>query len=111
MDLYEVPSKPFRHFSLDFITHLPVTSRGHDAILTIVDRFSKLCILVPCTTNIDADTTARLFFDHIVCKYSMPEKIISDRDTRFDSIFWQSLMRMMQCRINMSTAYHPQTDG
>ena len=96
---------------MDFITHLPLTERGYDAILTCVDRFSKLCILIPCTTTIDAATTARLFFEHVVCRYGMPEKIISDRDVRFDSLFWKSLCRLMQCQINMSTAYHPQTDG
>lgn len=92
---------------MDFITHLPLTDRGYDAILTVVDRFSKLCILVPCATNIDAETTARVFFEHVVCKFGMPEKIISDRDPRFDSIFWRALTRMLSCRINMSTAYHP----
>ena len=46
-----------------------------------------------------------------MCKFGMPLKIISDRDVRFTSAFWQQLMKLLQCRVAMSTAYHPQTDG
>ena len=73
---------------MDFITHLPPTERGADAVFTIVDRFSKLVRFVPCTTTTDADATARLFFDHWVCKFGMPKKIVSDRDPRFTGFFW-----------------------
>ncbi len=69
-----------------------MTERGYDAVITIVDRFSKLVVLVPATSAMDAATCARLFFDNWVCKYGIPEKIISDRDVRFTSLFWQSLM-------------------
>jgi transposase InsO family protein len=106
-----VPVCPFQHFALDFVTHLPVTARGYDAILTVVDRFSKLVVLIPCSVDIDAATTAQLFFDNVVCKYGMPGKLISDRDVRFNSLFWRALCGIIQCRINMSIAYHPQTDG
>jgi hypothetical protein len=68
---------------LDFVTNLPVTARGHDTILTIVDRFSKYVILLPCNLSLDAVDTAKLFFDNVVCKFGVPEKIISDRDVRF----------------------------
>ena len=96
---------------MDFITHLPLTAVGHDAILTIVDRFSKMISLVPCTTEVTAEQTARILFDSWICKYGMPQKIISDRDTRFTSLFWQSLMKLLNCKLNLSSDYHPQTDG
>ena len=68
---------------MDFITHLPKTKNGFDSILTIVDRFSKFVILVPCTIQVNAAEVAKLFFDKVVCNFGMPSKIISDRDPRF----------------------------
>ena len=65
-----------------------MTERGFDAILTGVDKFSKLVVLVTVTSAMDAATCARVFFDNWVCKYGMPEKIISDRDVKFTSLFW-----------------------
>ena len=73
---------------MDFITQLPMTQNGHDSILTIVNRFSKYVILIPLTTTVDAAEVARLFFDHVVCKFGMPSKVISDHDTKFTSVFW-----------------------
>ncbi len=73
---------------MDFITQLPVTDRGYDAIFVIVDKFSKLVCLVPCVTTVDAATCARLFFEFWVCRFGVPSQIICDRDTRFTSAFW-----------------------
>ena len=103
--------RPFEHVSLDFVTALPRTPCGHDAVLCVVDKFSKLVTLIPCTTEVDARETARLFFEHVVCKYSVPKKLISDRDVRFTSLFWKGLFSLLQCKLNLSTAFHPQTDG
>lgn len=77
---------------MDLVTHLPVSERGYDAIATFVDRFSKLVVFVPCQTAIGAPEFAVLFFDHVVCRHGMPHKVISDRDRRFVSLFWQSLL-------------------
>ncbi len=93
--------------SMDFIIGLPVSKRGNDAILAIVDHFSKYITLVAIPSTTDARATAQLFFDHIICKFGTPSKIISDRDTRFTSMFWQSLFKCLNCKINMSTAFHP----
>ena len=95
---------------MDLITHLP-KSEGFDAIFTVVDRFSKLVTFMPCQTTSSAVDLAWLFFKSIVCKFGMPSKIVSDRDSRFLSRFWQSLMRMLQCTVALSSGYHPQTDG
>lgn len=84
----ENPDKPFDHISMDFIVNLPVSTRGYDCIFTIVDRFSRMVRFVPCKTSIDATEVASLFFEHWVCRFGMPSKIISDRDVRFQSKFW-----------------------
>ena len=73
---------------MDFVTHLPTSERGFDAIFTVVDRFSKYVRFIPCMTSSSAFDIAHLFFENIVCKHGMPEKIVSDRDTRFVSNFW-----------------------
>ena len=107
----EIPERPFQHVALDFVTGLPLTERGFDAVLTIVDRFSKTCRFVPCTKEVDAPITERLLFENWVCLFGMPTKLISDRDARFASNFWQSLHSLLNCKLNMSSAFHPQTDG
>lgn len=73
---------------MDFITHLPKTKDGFDAIFTVVDRLSKFVTFIPTTTDVSTVDVARLFLDNIVTKYGMPAKIISDRDSKFLSNFW-----------------------
>ena len=98
--------------SLDFVTSLPLTARGYDTLMVIVDRFPKFVVLVPCSANVDATTScAKLFFDFWVTKFGMPSKLISDRDVRFTSGFWNGLMQCLGCKLNMSSSFHPQTDG
>ena len=106
-----MPSRPFEIVSVDFVTSLPLTARGYDTLMVVVDRFSKYVVLVPCTADVDAAACAKLFFDIWVTKFGMPSKLISDRDVRFTSGFWNGLMQCLGCRLNMSSSFHPQTDG
>ena len=57
------------------------------------------------------DTLARLYIKEIVSKHGVPVSIISDRDSRFTSRFWRAFQKAMGTRLDMSTAFHPQTDG
>jgi hypothetical protein len=91
---------------MDFVTHLPL-SNGFDGVFTIVDRFSKFVRFLPIMCTYDAPQIAQLLFDNWICLYGMPSVIVSDRDSRFTSRFWQSLMSLLQCKTAMSTAYHP----
>ena len=72
---------------MDLIAHLPI-SEGFDSVFTIVDRFPKYVTFIPCKATCTAPDLARMFYDHIVCKFGMPQKIVSDRDSRFLSKFW-----------------------
>ena len=92
---------------MDFITHLPVTKRGFDAIMVVVDHFSKWSIFIPCKTTIDAVATAHLFFNGVICRFGVPQKIISDCDPSFTSLFWDGLFKLLGCKLNLSSAYHP----
>ena len=102
-----VASRPFEVVSMDFITNLPTSNKGNDCILVIVDTFTKYVNIIPCKTAINAVEVAQLFFDNIVCQFGLPNKIISDRDVKFTSLFWQSLIKCMGIKINLSTAFHP----
>jgi Integrase zinc binding domain len=102
---------PFQTITLDFITKLPV-SEGYDTILTITDHdCSKASLFIPCKETIDSEGVAQLFAQHVVPHYGTPRKVISDRDTRFTSNFTTELCRILGIKQNISTAYHPQTDG
>ena len=106
-----IPAFPFEWVSMDFVTGLPVTPRGYDALLVFVDKLSKYTIAVPTTTEIDAPETARLYFNHVVCQWGLPKHLISDRGPQFRANFWQALHQHLGTRLNLSSAYHPQTDG
>jgi RNase H-like domain found in reverse transcriptase/Integrase zinc binding domain len=113
--LFRIPSsvsaKPFSHIAMDLITGLP-ESDGHDAILTIVDHgCSRAAIFLPCSTTITGAGIARLYLEHVFRWFGIPQKIISDRDPRFTSHFARELTRGLGINQNLSTAFHPQTDG
>ena len=102
---------PFQRVAMDLITGLPM-HKGKDAILTIVDQgCSRAAVFLPCTTNITGEGIAQLYMDHVYKWYGLPTKIISDRDPRFTSHFGKSLARRLGIKQNLSTAFHPQTDG
>jgi len=88
-----------------------LTPEGFDATLVIVDRFSKYARFIPTTTAVTAPETARLFLRHWVRFAGLPRDVVSDRDPRFTGLFWSELIRLMGITQNLSTAYHPQTDG
>ncbi|CAI7867914.1 unnamed protein product [Closterium sp. NIES-53] len=106
-----VPEQPWQVVSLDFITGLPPTNAGHDAILVVIDKFSKMGYFIPTHTTARTEETAQLFLKHIISQHGIPTTLISDRDPKFTSKFWKELMSLMGTRLAMSSTYHPQTDG
>ncbi|CAI7798028.1 unnamed protein product [Closterium sp. NIES-53] len=106
-----VPEQPWQVVSLDFITGLPPTNAGHDAILVVIDKFSKMGHLIPTHTTAHTEETAQLFLKHIISQHGIPTTLISDKDPKFTSKFWKELMSLMGTRLAMSSAYHPQTNG
>nr|GFC02261.1 putative reverse transcriptase domain-containing protein [Tanacetum cinerariifolium] len=94
---------------MDFVTKLPRTSSGHDIIWVIVDRLTKSAYFLPMHEDYKMDRLARLYLNEIVERQGVPISIISDRDSHFTSRFWQSMQEELGTRLDMSTAYHPQT--
>ncbi|KAD2805861.1 hypothetical protein E3N88_39238 [Mikania micrantha] len=107
----EIPMWKWEQISMDFITKLPRTSHSHDSIWVIVDRLTKSAHFIPIREDNSMDRLAKLYINEIVSRHGIPISIISDRDSRFTSRFWQTLQNALGTQINMSTAYHPQTDG
>ncbi|KAD4385309.1 hypothetical protein E3N88_25477 [Mikania micrantha] len=107
----EIPQWKWEQITMDFITKLPRTSSGHDAIWVIVDRLTKSAHFLPIREDYKMEKLARLYVNEIVARHGVPISIIFDRDSRFTSRFWQTLQTALGTRLNLSTAYHPQTDG
>ncbi|KAI3819010.1 hypothetical protein L1987_12832 [Smallanthus sonchifolius] len=107
----EIPVWKWENLAMDFITKLPRTSSGHDSIWVIIDRLTKSAHFLPIREDYRVEKLARIYIDEIVGRHGIPLNIISDRDSRFTSRFWQSLQSALGTRLELSTAYHPQTDG
>ncbi|GJZ34683.1 putative reverse transcriptase domain-containing protein [Tanacetum coccineum] len=101
----------YARIAMDFVTKLPRTSSGHDTTWVIMDRLTKSAYFLPMREDYKMDRLARLYLNEIVARHGVPISIISDRDSRFTSRFWQSMQEELGTRLDMSTSYHPQTDG
>jgi RNase H-like domain found in reverse transcriptase/Integrase zinc binding domain/Chromo (CHRromatin Organisation MOdifier) domain len=113
--LFYIPSaintKPFSHVAMDLITGLP-KSDGYDAILTIVDHgCSRGAIFLPCSTTITGTGIAKLYLENVFRWFGLPRRIISDRNPRFTSHFGKAITQALGITQNLSTVFHPQTDG
>ncbi|GJX28484.1 retrotransposable element Tf2 [Tanacetum coccineum] len=86
-------------------------SQGKDVILVVVDRLSKYSHFMALSHHFTAYQVAQLFLDNAYKLHGLPENIMSDRDKIFVSSFWKELFKLLQVHLNMSTAYHPQSDG
>jgi hypothetical protein len=110
--LHSLPvlERPWQLIGMDFMGPLP-KSDSHDYLLVVIDHLMLQVHLIPTNTWVTAKGVAWLFLRKVVCLHSVPDSIMSDRDTKFTSIFWRELQRIMGVKLLMSTAFHPQMDG
>lgn len=101
-----VPQGAWQDWSMVFVEGLPL-SEGCNAILVIV----KYSHFIPLKHPFTAQDIARLVLDNVVKLHGLPRSIVSDRDKIFTSSFWKALFSLLDTKLLMSTAYHPQTDG
>nr|GEU92917.1 reverse transcriptase domain-containing protein [Tanacetum cinerariifolium] len=90
---------------------LSKSSQGYDTIWVIVDRLTKSALFLPMRENDPMEKLARMYLNEVVTRHGIPVLILCDRDGRFTSNFWRSLQKALGTSLNMSTAYHPETDG
>ena len=105
----EVLEKPWQHISVDFIMKLPV-SRGHDSILVVCDRFSKMSHFVATTEKTTAKGLANLFRDNMWKLHGLLESMISDRGLQFVAGLTKKLNKMLGIETKLSIAYHLEID-
>jgi len=96
---------------MDFITHLPKSTRGYDAIWVIMDRLTKCAHFLSINQKLSMDKLVELYVREAVRLHGVLASIVSDQDPRYTSRFWQSLQTTLGIQLRMSSAYHPQTDG
>ena len=106
-----IPEMKWESISMDFVTSLPPVKGGYDSIFVVVDRLTKFAHFIPVKSNYTAVDIAKIFISQIFKLHGMPRSIISDRDVKFTSQFWKAFFDAVGTTLNMSTAYHPETDG
>nr|GEW53685.1 putative reverse transcriptase domain, ribonuclease H-like domain, aspartic peptidase domain protein [Tanacetum cinerariifolium] len=107
----EIPVWKWDNITMDFITKLPKSPQGYDTIWVIVDRLTKLAIFAPMIKTDPLEKLAKLYLKEVVARHGIPVSIICDCDPRFASRFWRTLHKALGTSLDMSTTYHPETDG
>ena len=105
-----IPDGPWKSISIDFITDLP-SSQDYDAILTVVDRFTKMAHFLPCRKTFSSQETTNLVMREVFKHHGLPDEIISDHGPQFIAKFWTHLLEILRISRKLSSSYHPQTDG
>src|SRR5579871_3851065 len=106
-----IPSRPWQSIGMDFLMPIPESKNGHNAILVIVDRLIKMAHFISTTDKVTAKETAELFLQNVFRYHGLSDDIVSDRDPRFTSHFWESLHKILGIKLLLFTAEHPQMDG
>nr|GFB74411.1 putative reverse transcriptase domain-containing protein [Tanacetum cinerariifolium] len=107
----EIPVWKWDNITMDFVTKLPKSPQGYDTIWVIVDRLTKSAIFAPMREIDPLEKLAKLYLKEVVARHGIPVSIICDRDPRFASRFWRTLQKALGTSLDMSTTYHPGTDG
>ena len=99
---------------MDFITDLPPSRNNkavYDAILVIVDRFSKMSLYIPAKKNWRVEDLADSFIERVISRFGVPKGVVSDRGSVFISRMWAEICTVIKQKTHLSTTFHPQTDG
>ena len=105
-----IPKQKWEEIFMDFIEGLHL-SDGKDKILVVVDRLMKYAHFMGIKKTDSTKQIAEVFCKNIYKLHGFPKIIVSEKDTKFTSNFWKELCKQTWITLNMSSAYHPQTDG
>jgi hypothetical protein len=101
-----VPEWKWEEIVIDFIVELSRTQSGYDSIWVIVDGLTKVAHFIPVKTTYSVPQLVELYMSRIVCLHGVPKKIVSDRETQFNSRFWERLHKTLDTQLCFSSAYH-----
>ncbi|XP_071924879.1 uncharacterized protein [Coffea arabica] len=107
----EIPEWKWEHITMDFVTGLPRSQKGFDVVWVIVDRLTKSAHFLRMSMSFSLEKLVKLYTEEIMRLHGIPISIVSDRDPRFVSRFWQKFQETLGTKLKFSTAYHPQKDG
>ena len=107
----EIPQWKWDNIAMDFDVGLPRTFKGLDSIWVIVDILTKSTHFIPINIRFSLEKLTSMYISEIVILHGMPSSIVSDKDLRFTSRFWESLNKALGTKLRLSSAYHPQTEG
>ena len=96
---------------MNFITGLPKTQKHNDSIMVVVDKLSKSSHFISVKSTFKAINIVEIFMRETFRLHGIPKMLILDRDVKFTSAFWRELFARINTNLNLSTIYHPQTDG
>lgn len=108
--IMQPPMEPFELVSMDFIDLQAIQSADFKYVLVFVDHFSRFTIAIPCIAS-TAETTARIFFTHVICQYGCPRRLLSDRGSHFENELITTLAQHFNIKKLRTSAYHPQANG
>ena len=106
-----VPQWKWEHISMDFVVGLPRSQQGHDAVWVIVDQLTKTAYFITYSITYSVERLSQLYIQHIVRLHGVLVTIVSDRDSYFTVEFWRSLQAALGTSLNLSSAFHLQTNG
>lgn len=109
----EIPEGRWRVVSLDIVSGFPPSGKeGYDCIVVFSDRFSKQAYFCPSTMKgLSAEVVAELYVQHVFRVQGVPSVLLSDRDSKFTSVFWERLLELLGTKLVLSASYHHQTNG
>lgn len=105
-----IPSRPWSHVAMDYITDLPCSS-GKTVILPIVDRFFKMCHLVVLSKLPSAVDVSGILIQELFRFMGFPEDIVSDDGPQFASCVFREFCKKLNISLSLTSAYHPQCNG
>ena len=101
---------PWQEITIDIIGPLP-SSNGMDAILVIMDRFTKIIRLKAIMMNILSEEIVKIYRDKIWKLHGVSRTILSNWGPQFTLKFMKEFTKVLRTKRKLSMAYHPQIDG
>jgi len=107
----QIPEWKWEMITMNFMLGFPRGRKGNDAIWVIVDWLTKSVLFLPIKMTDSVDKLANIYINEVVWLHGIPVSIVLDRDPRFTFWLWPSIQCALGTRLDMSTTFHPQTNG